>query len=212
MHASVPREDRREQIFSAAARLFAQKGYGRTSLQELAGALGVTKPALYYYYRSKEDLLFEILSFCIDRVTDDIEQVAASDLDPEGRVREWIRRYVRFFADHPHELTLLSTEVDALGPETRRIIVDKQRRYLDRARRLVEDLRAASGAPPLDPTVGAFALLGMMNWIHTWYDPAGAVDPEALADHFFRIFVYGVRGGFPGRPPGGSREPVRADP
>ncbi|WP_169709607.1 TetR/AcrR family transcriptional regulator [Deferrisoma camini] len=187
---SPVREDRREQIFAAGARLFAEKGYERTSLQDVADALGVTKPAFYYYYRSKEELLFEILSFSMDRVTDDIKAALCLDAPPEERVREWIRRYVRFFTAHPHELTLLSTAIDSLGPDRRERLKARQRRYLDMARRLVAAIKAPGSG--LDDTVSAFALLGMMNWIFQWYRPAGPVAPEALADHFYRIFVYGV--------------------
>ena len=206
--ATPAREDRREQIFAAGARLFAEKGYERTSLQDVADVLGLTKPAFYYYYRSKEDLLFEILSFSMDRVTEDIEAALAADLPPEERVREWVRRYVGFFATHPHELTLLSTAVDALSPRRREHLRERQRRYLDRARRLVGAVKDPGA--PLDDTVAAFALLGMMNWIYKWYDPAGPVSPEDLAGHFFRIFVHGVGGG-QGREPQEPKAPPQGD-
>ncbi|GAB6061830.1 TetR/AcrR family transcriptional regulator [Deferrisoma palaeochoriense] len=202
MAQPVTREDRREQIFAVGARLFARRGYERTTLQDVADALGVTKPAFYYYYRSKEDLLYEILSFSMDRVTEDIEAALALDAPPEERVREWIRRYVGFFTSHPNELTLLSTAVDAVGPERREELKARQRRYLAMARRLVAGVKDPGAG--LDDTVTAFALLGMMNWIFQWYRPDGPVDPEALAGHFYRIFVHGVaprwettRGGAP---------------
>ncbi len=189
---SQPRENRKEQIFDAGARLFAEKGYERTSLQEVADALGVTKPALYYYYRSKEDLLFEIMSFCIDRVTDDLEEVGASAGPPSQRLAAFIHRYVHFFADHPHELTLLSTELDSLTGDLREAIVTKQRRNLAAIRSIVTELLEEGESRDLDPTVSAFALLGMMNWIFSWYDPEGAVSPDRLADHFHHIYAHGV--------------------
>ena len=183
---------RREQIFSVGARLFAEKGYERTSLQEVADLLGVTKPALYYYYPSKEQLLFEIMSFVMDRVLADITEVADSTLSPYDKLRELVGRYVGFFSARPHEHTIMSTEVDSLGPELRGIVLNRQRLYLTFIRRIVSEL-----VPPesqLDGTSVAFALLGGMNWLFKWYDPAGRITPEKLAEDFVRIYAYGLLG------------------
>ncbi len=187
-------DDRKEQIFEAGARLFAEKGYGRTSLQEVADALGVTKPALYYYYRSKEELLFEITSFVMDRVTADLREVGGASLPPVEKLRELIRRYVLFFAAHPHELTIMSTEVDSLGPERREVILGRQREYLQLVRAIVRELLAEHPGSSLDETSVAFALLGGMNWIFKWYDPAGRVTPEKLVEDFVRIYTHGLLG------------------
>jgi TetR/AcrR family transcriptional regulator, cholesterol catabolism regulator len=191
-------EDRRDQIFSEGARVFAEKGYGRTSLQEVADALGVTRPALYYYYRSKEDLLFEITSFVMDRVMADLREVAESGRTPLEKLRGLIGRYVRFFASHPHELTIMSTEVDSLGPQRREVILARQREYLRLVRSIVRDLLGEHPGTTLDETSVAFALLGGMNWIFKWYDPGGRVTPEKLADDFTQLFSFGLQGPPPG--------------
>lgn len=198
------RKNRREQIFDVGARLFAEKGYERTSLQEVADALGVTKPALYYYYSSKEELLFEVMSFCIDRVTHDLEEISVSPGTPSQRLAEFIQRYVHFFADHPDELTLLSTELDSLTGDLREAIVVKQRRNLAAIRAIVTELLEESGETDLDPTVAAFALLGMMNWIFSWYDPEGAIGPDRLANHFHRIYSRGVAASLDGERDAGT--------
>lgn len=190
----APPEDRKTQIFAAAARVFATKGYGRASLQEVAEALGVTKPALYYYYRSKDELLFEITSFVMDRVAADLTEIAGSDRSPLEKLRALIGCYVRFFAAHPHELTIMSTEVESLGPERRELIVERQREYLGVLRGIVRDLLAEHPGSTLDETSVAFALLGGMNWIFKWYDPAGRVSPERLADDFTHLFSFGLQG------------------
>ncbi|MDF1553618.1 MAG: TetR/AcrR family transcriptional regulator [Deferrisomatales bacterium] len=189
-----PRDDRRTQIFEAGARLFAQKGYERTSLQEVADVLGVTKPALYYYYRSKETLLFEITSFVMDQVLTDITQVVGSGQPPLDKLRDLIRRYVRFFARHPCELTIMSTQVDSLDSENRQTILDRQRQYLTLVRTIVRELLAHQEDRDLDETAVAFALLGGMNWIFKWYDPTGRISPDRLADEFMDLFSHGLPG------------------
>ncbi len=189
-----PRDDRKAQIFETAGRLFAEKGYERTSLQEVADVLGVTKPALYYYYRSKETLLFEITTFVMDRVLADIGQVVDSEQPPLDKLRDLIRRYIRFFARHPHELTIMSTQVDSLDTEHRRTITERQRRYLAQVRTIVRELLAQQPERDLDETAVAFALLGGMNWIFKWYDPAGRISPDKLADDFMNLFSHGLPG------------------
>ena len=186
--------ERKEQIFEAGARLFAEKGYERTSLQEVADVLGVTKPALYYYYQSKEELLFEITSFVMDRLVADLREISTGNKTPLEKVRELVRRYIEFFAAHPHDLTVMSTQLDSLGPEHRETAHARQREYLHVVKDIVRELLAEHPGNRLDETSVAFAILGGMNWIFKWYDPAGRIDPDQLAADFIQFFSYGFRG------------------
>ena len=188
------REARKEQIFGVGAKLFAEKGYERTSLQEVADLLGVTKPALYYYYSSKEQLLFEIMSFVMDRVLQDATEICQSDLPAGEQLHELIRRYVGFFAAHPAELTLMSTAGDSLVPEHRAVIVERERQYLGFVRGIVAELLQEHPGEDINETSAAFALLGGMSWIFKWYDPEGRISPDRLADDFLKIFSYGLLG------------------
>jgi AcrR family transcriptional regulator len=191
---SEKRETRKDQIFSVGARLFAEKGYERTSLQEVADLLGVTKPALYYYYDSKEQLLFEIMSFVMDRVLQDAVEISGSSLTPAEKLHEMIRRYVGFFAAHPAELTLMSTAGDSLGADLRAVIVERERQYLQFVRGIVAELLDGHRGKDVHETSAAFALLGGMSWIFKWYDPDGAITPEQLAGDFLKIYSYGLLG------------------
>jgi len=191
---SSKKEARREQIFSVGAKLFAEKGYARSGLQELAERLGVTKPAIYYYYRSKEELLYAITDWVMDRVLSDIVSIRESEHPPLEKLQELIRRYIVFFASHPAELTIMSTEVDSLGPIFRQKIEDRQREYVDHARGLVADILRVHPARHVHETSVVFALLGGMNWIFKWYDPKGPIPPEALAEDFLKVFSTGLVG------------------
>lgn len=189
-------DDRKEQIFAAGAALFAEKGYGRTSLQEVADRLGITKPAIYYYYRSKDDLLHAITDFVMDRVLSDITEIRGSGLPPLAKLHELIRRYITFFAAHPAELTIMSTEVDSLKPGPREEIIARQREYTGHARAIVSDILAGKPGRHVNETSVVFALLGGMNWIFKWYDPKGPIPPEALAEDFMKVFTSGLVGDF----------------
>ncbi|PLX46017.1 MAG: hypothetical protein C0609_01775 [Deltaproteobacteria bacterium] len=182
-------------IFKEGARLFAEQGYERTSLQELAGALGVTKPALYYYFSSKDELLFGIMTFVMDQVLADVIEVGESSLSPSDKLHDLIRRYISFFAVKPHELTIMSTEVDSLGPEFRETIVARQREYVQLVRGIISGVmagRRGGKARSVNETAAVYALLGGMNWIFKWYDPAGPLSPDELARDFMSIFKSGL--------------------
>jgi len=188
-------EVRKEQIFRVAMHLFALHGYERTSLQEVATELGVTKPALYYYYPSKEELLFEIMTFAMDRVLADIREVSASPLGPYEKLEAYIRKYVLFFTSHPDAHKIMSSTVDSLGPKYREIILNRQRQYLSHVRAIVSEIMAPKMG--LDATAAGFALLGGMNWLFTWYNPEGPISQEKLVQDFVKMYAYGLFGAAP---------------
>lgn len=182
-------EIRREQIFHVGAELFAKQGYERTSLQEVADRLGLTKPALYYYFESKQQLLFAIISFVMDKVYGDLAEIVASGRTPEGKLEALIESYIDFFTAHPNELTILVVHEDSLEPELRAKFIDRQTEYRRSLRIIVEEILAERGGCEVDPTSLTFALIGAMNWLFRWYDPAGRIPPKRLARDFLNIFA-----------------------
>lgn len=185
---SVRSDARREQIFAAGARLFATQGYERTSLQEVADELGVTKAALYYYINSKQELLFSIMSFVMESVMKDVVEITAEKISATAKLERLVRRYIGFFTAHPNELTIMVLRQDSLSEELKGKLDDWQREYLGHVKAIVAGTLQERGARGVDVTSVTFALLGGMNWIFRWYDPTGAIPPEKLADDFFAVF------------------------
>ena len=104
-------------------------------------------------------------------------------------MQAFIRHHVTFFAAHMAEMKVLSHEASALTGERQRRVNAIKRRYVDLLETLLKD--AAPDEAPVDRSAAAYALFGMMNWIYNWYDPAGEIDPQRLADLIARIFVGG---------------------
>lgn len=169
-------------------------------MRDLAAATGMSLAGMYYYAKGKDDLLFQIQKRCVERVTAGAAEAVASRAGPTERLQAFIRHHVVFFAGHAAEMKVLSREADSLpGPaieEVRRL----ERGYADLLLSLLADLDAERGAPGPEPdrAVAAYALFGMVNWVYTWYDPAGALAVEELADLLGRLFLYGFKGE-PGR-------------
>ena len=108
--------------------------------------------------------------------------------NPDERLERFIRHHVNFFAGHMSEMKVLSHEADSLAGELLEAVNALKRRYVA----LLTGLVVVANQGEIDANVAAYALFGMMNWIYNWYDPAGSVSPDALAEQFARLFLTGL--------------------
>jgi AcrR family transcriptional regulator len=185
-----PYDERFSTLLAHAARVFAARGYDRTSMRDLAAASGMSLSGIYYYVPGKEDLLYHIQERCFTQVSDGAEAALATAVDPAERLAAFIRHHVTFFAAHMPEMKVLSHEARALTGERLRNVNQIKRRYVLLLERLLHDVTPER--PAMERSAAAYALFGMMNWIYNWYDPAGALDAEHLAELLTRIFLDGI--------------------
>jgi len=183
--------DRASTIFRTAAEIFQRKGYHATAMGEIADAVDLTKAGLYYYVKGKEDLLFAIMSFAMDRLEGWVETARACPGGPEQRLRSIIGSHALGIALDGNAITLLVDETEALNPEHRDRIRRRQRAYYEFIRDNVAELNAA-GRCGLDPTVGAFGILGLVMWLARWYRKDGALDGEAVARQVTAMALDGI--------------------
>lgn len=179
-----PYDQRLDHLLAQAARVFAEQGYHSTTMRGLASASGMSLAGMYYYVRGKEDLLNLIQERCFTQVLEGAERAAVEARDPVERLQAFIRHHVAFFAQHMAEMKVLSHEPARGGG-----VSALKRRYVDLLERLLREAAPEEGM--VDRNAAAYILFGMMNWIYTWYDPAGEIDPRRLADLIARIFLGG---------------------
>ena len=186
-----PYDERLDHFLSRAAKLFADQGYHSTTMRDLAAATDMSLAGMYYYVRGKEELLFRIQERCFMRVLAGAQRalVALGDADPGERLQAFIQHHVTFFAAHMAEMKVLSHEATSLTGERQRKVNAIKRRYVDLLEGLLKD--AAPEEPALERSAASYMLFGMMNWIYNWYDPAGAIDPDRLAELIARTFIGG---------------------
>jgi AcrR family transcriptional regulator len=185
-----PYDQRFDSLLTHAARVFAERGYDRTTMRDLAAASGMSLAGIYYYVRGKEDLLYHVQERCFTRVLDGAEAAVPAASDPHERLAAFIRHHVAFFAAHMPEMKVLSHEAAALTGERLKRINHIKRRYVDRLEGLLKDV--VPEWPATERSAATYALFGMMNWIYNWYDPAGPLDAERLAELVTRIFLGGI--------------------
>ncbi len=184
---------RRETLLAVAAQVFAARGYDRTTMRDLSRASRMSLAGMYYYVRGKEEVLFEIQRACFERVREGAERALAeaAEASPEERLQAFIRHHVRFFATHMDEMKVLSHEAESLTGERLEEVRRLKRAYVDLCEALLAKVEEQSGGERVNRHVAAYALFGMMNWIYTWYDPAGSVGVDELADAICRLFLNG---------------------
>ena len=184
----------RAQILEAAARVFAERGYTAATMNEVAGAAGVSKATLYHYYGDKRDLLEQVASSHVARLEALVEAVGARQLEPAEHLRELVRSFLHAYGSARHAHRVLTEDVKFLDPQARSRVTGAQRR-------VVAGFAQAIGRaqPGLDPALHrpvAMLLFGMINWTFTWLRPDGAFTHDALAPVVLAL----MEGGLPAVP------------
>lgn len=185
-------QDRRAAIYRSAARIFHRKGYHATSINDIAAAVGLTKAGLYYYIKGKQDLLFAIMGFAMDQLDEQVIEPARRVQDPQARLETIVARHARLITQDSSALTILVNELEGLLPDDRADIIGRQRDYVDFIADTLAALRDEGKVVGLDPTVGAFSLVGMILWISRWYRTDGRLDGDEVVAEVTRMAISAV--------------------
>jgi len=180
-------------IANAAAKLFSSKGYVATSMEDVAAAAKISKGSIYYYFSTKDEILDYILSTFMDAVLENAGHDLQEIDDPEERIRIMILRHVTTYTGDMYLARTLMQEAHNLPAAKHRKIKVKEREYF----RIVFGALSSYLNNDADKdllTVLTFNLLGMCNWLFSWYDPKKNIDPEQLARLIFETFMNGLSG------------------
>ncbi|MGH7466372.1 MAG: TetR/AcrR family transcriptional regulator [Longimicrobiales bacterium] len=189
-------DDKLAQILRASAAIFAEKGYHEASIREISRATGVSLAGLYYYFSSKEELLFLIQDHCFTTLNENLDRLLEQEKEPPRRFRLMVENHLRFFVNNMKEMKVLSHELHSLTGEFRETVNATKRRYTDTCRGILQAV--APVGSPIDARVAVYALFGMMNWIYNWYRPERDVPVAKLADDISQLFLRGYLSGAAG--------------
>lgn len=182
----------RADIVQAAAEVFRQKGYQAASMQDIADAVGLQKASLYHHITSKQDILLEILDHALDLLIADLEQVLEQPAPPDEQLRRAMRAYVERVTREAGLAAVLQFEHRNLAPRKRAHHVARRDQYDRLWRKLIRRGVEAGAFRDLDERMVAFALLGVQNWIITWYRPDGTLSAAEIADRFADLLLNGL--------------------
>jgi AcrR family transcriptional regulator len=187
----------REQIVRRAVELFAENGYANTSLDDIAIAVGIKKPSLYHYIRTKEDLLYEIQRLLAEEVLAEVGGLLAEAETPSEKLRAFFRGVLRLIARRQLEMTVFINETVPKSRTKRwREISAKRDEYQKLFENVLDEGIKSGEFRGLPLTLTALAALGTVTWAYRWYDARG-LSPDEIADLFAEIILNGIATGSP---------------
>jgi AcrR family transcriptional regulator len=175
-------EQRRERIVAEAAELFARDGFRGSSINDLAGACGVSKSLLYHYFPSKEDILYAVMAGHLDQLIEDAAAAVATEADAEARLRRLLHDFMAHYVGASSRQKVLLNELGNLPPDRRRSVVAKQRNLIETVQGLLSEIHPALRGQGRRARVATMLLFGMINWTLTWFDPDGALSPGEVTE------------------------------
>jgi AcrR family transcriptional regulator len=187
--------DSRQEILRTAARLFQQRGYDATSMNDVAAALKLSKGGLYHHFQSKDEILYEIMNHAMEITQERVLNPVRGIADPEERLRALIRLHIEVvLSPRDREITVMLHENHPLPPPLRKRINARKKEYIHFLENLMAEVQNKSRQQKskVSPRAAAFALLGMINWIYQWHKPEGDLQAQNLIPQFTDLIFGGI--------------------
>ncbi len=186
---SVPRR-----LVAVAARLFAERGFDSTSVREIVEAAGVTKGAMYHYFASKDDLLYEIYHRVLAMQTERLERFASADAPIEERLRAAAVDVVVTSIENLDDVMVFFRSMHLLSPEKQASVRAERRRYHERFRAMVEQgQKSGVFRPDVSADLAVHAFFGAVHHLGTWYHREGPLTPREIGETFADLMLDGLR-------------------
>jgi AcrR family transcriptional regulator len=184
-------DGKREAILRTAVQLFLDRGYAYTSLNNIAHKLKITKPALYHYFRNKEDILLECYRWGCILVREFLDEIAASGGTGLDKVQAFIRSYTGLISGN-FGRAVIRLDDSELSSDARTEIRTYKREIDRRLRSFIQEGVQDGSIARCDPKLASFAIAGAVNWMCMWYKPGGGLSPGQIASSFIATFTNGL--------------------
>jgi AcrR family transcriptional regulator len=187
-------ELRRQEVLNTAARVFAERGYQATSIDDLVTATGLTRGGLYHYTASKQQLLFGVLDELIEPLLERARSIVSTPAPPEAHLREVTRVWLNHIATHRDHMIVFNQERGILERDSGWERVLHARRSFEEILEGILRRGQEDGSFRMrDPQLALLALLGAVNYTPQWFASSGRLQPEEIADAYCDVFLDGIR-------------------
>lgn len=183
-------DDKRLAILRGAANLFANQGFDRTSMNEIAQALGVSKALFYHYYRSKDDLLFDIIRSHLAELVEVTEGSDDEALPPRSRLENVIAAILDCYRDADAEHKIQIGHLGQLSAAQQNELKALERRLVDVIAGIVRVLRPDIERRLVKPFT--MSLFGMLNWKYMWFREGGPISHDEYVSLVTHLFADGI--------------------
>ncbi|MDK2123593.1 TetR/AcrR family transcriptional regulator [Parachitinimonas caeni] len=180
---------RRTELIAAAARLFSEKGYERTTVRDLAQAVGMQSGSLFYHFRTKEEMLVAVMAAGIGDITDCLREALEDVHDPRERLTTLFRVHLNtLLGEDKGALSVLLYEWPSLSSKARDQLVPLRDEYETLWQDILNEA-ARAGLVPEDTSLLRRLVLGGLHWTIQWYNRQGSLSIDELADRMMALIV-----------------------
>jgi AcrR family transcriptional regulator len=180
---------RRQEMVYAAAKVFAERGYDQTTMQDVAASMGLATGALYHYFGSKEQLLINICDQLMEPLLARARELMVSDGRPRDKLRALVHLWVANVVEYRNHMLVFQQERHAIESGVQWRTVRESRKAFERLVEHALEEAGATGPPGVDQRLALFALLGMVNHTAQWYQPRGRFTPSEIADGYLNLLL-----------------------
>ena len=181
----------RNEIIRTAAKMFASKGYHATTIDEIAKEFGITKPSIYYYIKSKGEILREIISGMMEPL-EKVAKVGRADRPAKERLETIIRMLTTYAAERK-EITLIAIEQNNVLPKRSRDALERRQKEVNQVLQQTLKEGMEEGTFTMDDIkITSYAISAVAIYIYRWYNPAGTFTPDQIADQFIHLLENGL--------------------
>jgi AcrR family transcriptional regulator len=184
-------EDKRMAVLRTAAELFVTQGFHGTKLSDVADRLHITKPAIYYYFESKDEILLACTRMALEASEKQFSEISR---EPLGS-RERLERFLVWYAESmttPFGKCLVRVAEQDVSPETQKGLIAAKRTIYRRLLQLVEAGLHDGSLAPCDPKVAAFTVAGALSWLSHWHKPGGKLSARDAAERVTQLLMHGL--------------------
>jgi AcrR family transcriptional regulator len=182
----------KEGILEAAARIFSEKGFHATSMNDIAEAVNLQKASLYYHFGSKQEILISLLDHALDLINSRLESVLAQSLPPDEKLRQAMVSYLQTIAENQNLSAVLLLELRSLDPQLKARHASRREKFERLWRDLIIEGKQEGVFNSIDPSLTGRAILGVMNWTVTWYRSDGPRSATEIANLFADLLLQGL--------------------
>jgi len=200
-------DGKREAILRTSVELFLERSYSRTAMNDIADRLKITKPALYHYFRNKEDILLECYRWGCMLIRERLDEIAARSTTGLDKVAEFIRSYTGVITVS-FGRAVIRLDDGELSLDARAEIRSYKGEIDHRLRSFVEEGIKDGSIAPCNPKLAAFSIAGALNWTSMWYSPEGPLSAEEIGSNFAMTLTDGLRSSTAGS----ARRPAKQKP
>lgn len=191
------RTDRRQQIIDASTDIFYEHGYHRASIRDISQRMGITKAAIYYHFRDKEEILYTIVDQATNELLMAFESALLEKKDPIENLRNLILKQIYFMKSQRKKVKILVDDVKFLAGDYNKLIREKQKTIFRLYRANLENLQKQGKLREFNVTTATFGIFGMINWLDHWYRPEKDLSIEQVAEDIVNILLYGLLNRYP---------------